>query len=250
LCTKIPKYTGTQVVDGRDDDFCDIPATILALKNGVTLDGTRPPQVPDALTARVAWDAVGIHAHLHVDDMDILAGDRIEFDIGGDFPSAGYFDGVSTDVGLTSLSMAAGSSLTVHKFPVTLPPVVFMNYQGRQTTCVPSPCTSPPKALLSFAQPLVGPAQWAYRVVPGGYEFEVLMPWIVLGRSTPPTSGTDIAADLGLMSNGARSWLAINPLTPGASSQCEAHTVVTDGGSVTRADPGCDDRGWCSPTLE
>src|SRR5258708_38992163 len=99
--------------------------------------------------------------------------------------------------------MAPAATAGVQKFELTVPPRVFMNYQGRQTTCVPSPCTSQPKALLSFLQPLVGPAQWAYQAVPGGYEYELLMPWAVLGRSTPPPPGTVVAADLGLVANGS-----------------------------------------------
>jgi hypothetical protein len=251
LCTTIPKYSGTQVVDGSGADFCDVPATIHALKSGVTLDGSKPPPVPEVLSARVAWDSVGIHAHFHVEDMDVENGDAIEFDIGGRYPAAGFFDGVSNDVGSTNLAMGVPWTTTLHKWLVTIPPVAWMRYQGRPTTCVPSPCDAPLRPLVTFMQPLVGPAKWAYRVVPGGYEFEVLMPWSVLGRSTPPTSGTAVGADLGLAANnGVRTWLAVNPLPPGAGTPCDASAIVTEGGSIIRADPSCDDRGWCSPTLE
>ena len=254
LCTSIPRYTGTQVVDGNGDDFCGVPATVLALKNGVTLDGNAPPPVPDVLTARVAWDAAGIHAHFHVDDAEILSGDEIAFEIGGDFPLAGYFDGVSTDVGLLSIGMGVGTTGTVHGFTATIPPSVSMGFQGRQITCVPSPCTSTPKALVSYGQPLVGPAQWAYRTVSGGYEFELLLPWSVLGRSTPPAPGTVVAADLALYATSSRlstsSWLAIKPLPSGASTPCPSSTRLINQTPTTFADPNCDDRGWCAPSLE
>jgi hypothetical protein len=237
-------------VDGSGDDFCDVPATVFAIKDGVALDGNKPPPITDVLMARVAWDAAGIHAHLHVDDAEVMMGDAIEFDIGGQFPLAGYFDGVTTDVGLTSIGLAVGGTSTAHGFPVTIPAVADMSYQGNQSICVPMPCTSPPKGLVSFGQPLVAPARWAHRIVPGGYEFELFLPWAVLGRSTAPPVRTAIAADIALTAKSerltARAWLAINPLPNGGSSQCQTTHI----GQMVIADPSCDDRGWCAPTLQ
>jgi hypothetical protein len=40
--------------------------------------------------------------------------------------------------------------------------------------------------------------------------------------------------------------LAINPLPNGGSSQCQTTHI----GQMVIADPSCDDRGWCAPTLQ
>jgi len=167
-----------------------------------TLFGTPPHAM--RRHARVAWDAAGIHAHFHVDDAEVMSGDAIEFDIGGQFPLAGFFDGVSTDVGLTAIGLVVGGTSTTLGFPVTFPAVADMTYQGNQTVCVPMPCTSPPRGLVSFGQPLVAPARWAHRMVPGGYEFELFLPWVVLGRTTAPPVGTAIAADFALTARSER----------------------------------------------
>lgn len=250
LCSGVPRFTGTQVVDGSGDDFCDVPATVFPIKDGVQLDGNKPPPILDVLFARVAWDGAGIHAHFHVDDAEVMSGDAIEFDIGGQFPLAGFFDGVSTDLGLTAIGLVVGGTSTTLGFPVTFPAVADMTYQGNQTVCVPMPCTSPPRGLVSFGQPLVAPARWAHRIVPGGYEFELFLPWVVLGRTTAPNVGTAIAADFALTARSerltARAYLAINPLPNGSSSACQTNRI----GDKTFADPSCDDRGWCAPTLQ
>jgi hypothetical protein len=179
-----------------------------------------------------------------------MLGDAIEFDVGGQFPLAGFFDGVKTDVGLMSIGLAVGGAGTSHGFPITIAPVAVMGFQGNQNTCVPTPCTSPPRGLVSFGQPLVDPAKWAHRLVAGGYEFELFLPWIVLGRSSAPPPGTAIAADIGVLSASTRLtahvWLAINPLPNGASSSCQTTHV----GNTIIADPSCDDRGWCAPALQ
>jgi len=264
LCATVPKYTGTQVVDGLSDDFCDVTATVYELRKGATFFGQAPPIVPDVLTARVAWDAAGIHAHFHVDDPVLVrdfrydgswAGpDYIEFDIGGTFPLVGFYDGEQRDHGLMNIFMNPESALTPIKgFTGVVPAQVTMGFvypQGGSNYGLDRPR-------------LTDIAQWAYRTVTGGYEFELLLPWTMLGRSTPPSSGTVIALDLGFGTNNdpnywdfwpsapqlgtpgtsGQSFLAINPLPNGSGTSCAPLQPAN-------AFPWCDDRTWCQPTLE
>lgn len=264
LCSTVPRFTGVQNVDGVGDDFCDVPATVFAVKGGVLPGNQIVSPVPDVVTARVAWDDAGIRAHFHVDDPVVYADpDLLSFYIGGDTPRYGYWDGVLYDAGLMELGLHPSTSLQpIAAFTGENPPRVTMTYFAYPTVCTPGPCTSPP-TYRSYVADLVAPARWAYRTVTGGYEFELFLPWSVLGRSAAPPAGTRIATDLaystsddpnywswyptqlGTTTNPAltgSSFLAINPLP--------ANVTMTRCGSATMADPDCDDRTWCTPALE
>jgi hypothetical protein len=262
LCASVPKYTGTQVVDGVDDDFCDVTATVFELRKGATFFGQAPPTVLDVMTARVAWDAAGIHAHFHVDDpvlvrdsrSDSWAGpDYIELDIGGTFPLVGFYDGEQRDRGLMNIFMNPESALTPIKgFTGAVPAQATMGFVFPQGGNYGLERT-----------PLTDLAKWAYRTVAGGYEFELFLPWALLGRATPPASGTTIALDLGFGTNNdpnywsfwpsapqlgtpgtsGQTFLAIRPLPSGTTTSCAPL-------QPTNALPWCDDRTWCQPTLE
>lgn len=267
VCNSVPKFTGKQVVDGSGDEFCDVPATILVLKKGVVPSSWGAPgPVPDVLTARIAWDALGIHAHLHVDDPVLVVGadgsgsgpDYIEFDIGGDAPTYGFYDGVSYDDGFMQLLLQpAGPNPGFKNLGPSTAPKALMRYMGKDSGT-------------GVARPVVfslqAPAAWASRVVAGGYEFELYFPWSVLGRASAPAAGAQIAVDLGLSTcNDPKAWaafgtgsnpynvaceakyqgnsfLAIKPLPSGKTPAC--------GSPESSAGPYCDDRMWCAPTLE
>jgi len=263
LCTSVPRFAGSQVVDGVGDEFCEVPATVLSTRSGVPFPQTAQPTVDDALTVRVAWDDSGLHAHFHVDDPVLVrdfrldsswAGpDYVELDIGGTFPLTGFYDGETNDAGFMNVYFNPESTLTPIK-----------GFTGP----VPAQAT----AGFAFLQgtnygieraPLPDIARWAYRTVAGGYEFELYLPWALLGRQTAPAPGTTIALDLGLGTNddpaywswwpttdqvvpaglAGQVFLAIQPLPAGATTSCRP--LTTD-----RANPWCDDRTWCQPTLE
>ena len=263
LCASVPKYTGMQVVDGLDDDFCDVTATVFELRNGAVPFGGPPPIVRDVLTARVAWDSAGIHAHFHAEDPVLVrdfrlgsswAGpDYIELDIGGTFPLTGFYDGEQRDPGFLNVFFNPESALTPIKgFTGAVPAQATMGY------------VFPQGSNYGIERiPLTDVAPWAYRTVTGGYEFEVLLPWALLGRSVPPAPGTVISLDLGFGTNNdpdywkfwpaspqlgtpgtaGQSFLAIKPLLNGTSTSC---APLQPGNAY----PWCDNRTWCQPTLE
>jgi hypothetical protein len=257
LCTSVPKFAGAQVLDAIADEFCDVPATVFELRRGVTFFHQPPPTVPDVMTARIAWDNDGIHAHFHVDDPLLVrdfryssaAGpDYVELDIGGAAPLSGYYDGETYDVGLMNVFLSPESTLTPIKgFTGPVPAQAAMGFYSQQHAVERNPLTDT--------------AKWAYRTVSGGYEFELFLRWNLLGRSSPPASGTAIALDLGFgTQNNPNYWawwpsveetgsamyagqtfLAVN--SPGATTTCVSSTA-------DNANPWCDDRTWCHPTLE
>src|SRR5262249_20353206 len=108
--------------------------------------------------------------------------------------------------------------------------------------------------------PLPDNAKWAYRTVSEGYEFELFLPWNLLGRSSAPTSGTAIALNLGLgTSNDPNYWAWWPTLNVSGGSgmlRGQAFLAINSPGGTTScrpnndANPWCDDRTWCRPSLE
>ncbi|MGZ3451970.1 MAG: hypothetical protein ACXVEF_20335 [Polyangiales bacterium] len=254
LCTTIPKFTGTQVVDAIGDEFCDVPATVFQVKKGVVPAGARAVgPVPDTVSARIAWDTLGIHAHFHVEDPYLLhypansgqyvGPDAIQLFLGGETPTFGTFDGNLYDDGFVGIQIS----------PATTNGPKFKNMPSGMPASADYLYWRHPG---NFWSPLIAPVQWSTRTIAGGYEAEVFVPWSVLGRSSAPSSGTSIAADLGMWTcNDPDAWatlpylncadayygvsyLAIKP-PPGAST-CDVDPVS----------PLCDDRTWCVPKLE
>lgn len=255
LCNKINKFTGTQVVDAIGDEFCDVPATIFQVKKGVTRDGSLPGPVTDVVSARVAWDAKGIHAHFHVDDPVIvrqpiyIGPDALHFFIGGDTPTYGKFDGNTYDDGFVQIDLSP---------PSTTGMTILKHFTGGFPAMAEMWFWSPTSTSGGYFSQVTAPAQWAARLVSGGWEAELFVPWSVLGRTSAPTAGTTIAADLGASvcddpgawaadakypicgtPYSADTFLAIKPVS--ATSTCNGW-----GGLA----PTCDDRTWCQPTLE
>ena len=263
LCSSVPKFTGPQVLDGVGDEFCDVPATIFELPKGVPFPQTPTPLVRDVLTARVAWDSDGIHAHFHADDPVLVRDyrydaawgpDYVELAIGGSYPLAGFYDGMQSDAGFINLFLSPSSTLTPIKgFTGAVPPQANIMLVGNRGDNYNVMNLTPPDIV-----------KWTYRNVSGGYEFEVFIPWKLLGRTTAPQSGDMISVDLGFGVNddpnywsfwpstpqivppnvSGQSFLAIKPLPASVTrSSCYPQTV-------DRANPWCDDRTWCQPTLE
>jgi hypothetical protein len=256
LCTKVPSFTGTQVVDGFGDEFCAIPATKLAVRDGVVPPtwGAPGSLVSSTVHARVAWSPLGIHAHFHVDDGAIITVpggglDSVILYVGGDIARSGLFDAATHDPGFMEIVLAPeGGPVGWPGFTGDMPATtagLFCRPDSSTTHCAPE----------SMGQ-LVAPVQTATRRVPSGYEYELYVPWGTLGRAAPPSSGDSIAIDLGYFAcddpsavgkrdfacgsgYGGESWIGFTPLPTGTSSTCESVVI-----------PDCDDRTWCTATLE
>lgn len=69
----IPKFTGTQTVDGAGSEFCGLPYFVLNAQNAAKV--LNPNAVPvsqfETATVRVAWDAAGFHAFVEVQDASV-----------------------------------------------------------------------------------------------------------------------------------------------------------------------------------
>ena len=221
----MPAFTASpQIIDGKDDDFCGVPAMVFALDNAAVLDA---PGVsfPEVVTARIGWDQAGLHVHVHVDDPslvpsstpDLWEGDAVELFIAGTSSLTGHFDGTD-DGGAIQIVVSAPTA--------DIPSKASYDYAGNGMLDLP-----------------YDPSLSAGRVVPGGYEVEVSVPWSSLKDMLAPGSaiGFDLALDV-----------IDNPAAASREQQglMGFRTVAETSCVNTAPHPSCDDRTWCLPTLE
>ncbi len=261
LCNKMPKFVGTQVVDGSDAEFCDLDATVVAIKGGTPPPGygvTTNPSLPTKLKARMGWSSLGLHAHLHVDDPIVVAGgpgaiplDEVNLYVGGNAPFYGPFDGDKTDKGLFRIILTPEGKTGAPGFDGVAAASAVINF------CIPDTTTGLPatvKCSPSLYLPLGAPAKWAYRSVDGGYEFELFLPWTTLGRATAPVKGESIATHLQVSSCDEATASLWGRSCSAPKFGVAAQPLKTTSGSPPCGGPPaglyCDDRTWCSPDLQ
>jgi hypothetical protein len=228
-CSNLPHFTGTQVVDGNGNEFCDIVATEFDVGRGYYDD---PPDSGAGITTkayiRAAWSSTGLHIHVHVDQATVNP------------PASGtviYFgDGIEAFASLTD-------NLTGSFGPGADPAV--------QVIATPATATEP--SLSSVATATTGitgtlaPSQFAGRLVPGGYEVEFELPWSVIAGGTDagivPVAGDSIGYDIACDvqgPNGTRLYQSsLSDNAPGPD------TASVGTCTVGFPHPSCDDLIWC-----
>jgi hypothetical protein len=213
-CHAIPRFTGTQVVDGAGDEFCSIPAFVMTVKNAGFVHPAGAMSDTSRAIVRIGWSPEALHAHVHVDDPKILVastiydGDNVQFFIAGDKPSVGNFSGADD-----------GSANQVLIAPPATP-----TGAGKSSTHYGSP---------TF--------QFAARMVAGGYEIELRWPWN--GIATPAAVGKIIGLDL---------LVGVKNTPSNVTTDFEYELYRRASASTTctgDAQLWCDDLLWCTPTL-
>jgi hypothetical protein len=241
LCNAIPSFGGaTQVMDGEGSEFCAIPAVRLNNQTAAALPGGPVPDTENYESlVRVAWSAEGLHLHFQVhQNSPVLAldptaqdpwnrianGDDIEVFAKGDTVLTGSYGG-SNDLGAVQILFSPGSQSPAR--------------QSRGEIWRTGALQS------LFPQDL-----YATRIVQGGYEVEFKLLWSTLGvpPSPAPASGTRIGFDLAAafrnradMDNPDAVFQLVYGFVAVQSSPC---------GSAVQAHPWCDDRTWCTPSLQ
>ncbi len=230
-CTSLPRFTGTQRIDGVGDELC-------ALALDAWDKRTTPFQIPTPPTAdvdpraelRVGWSSVGLHLHVHVVDptgvivsppeASVAESDSVEIYASGFVPTGGDYDDVS-DLG------------AIHV--IVTPPGAGL---GARANIFDS--------RYDHAAVAMSPSLYAVRIVSDGYEVEMQLPWTLISRTAPPSSGAGIGFDVALNKDRASDHKRIlqtflgyrtDPVTP---SSC----------TISKPEPWCDDRTWCVPKLE
>jgi hypothetical protein len=256
MCATIPKFTGTQNVDGIGDEFCDVPSTVLRVNGGVPLYPTfMPAPLSTKVRARLAWSATGLHGHFHVDDSVVVSSsydnnwDGVHLFLGGELPFYGAFDGDKSDTGLWLFMAPPGPKAGLPRFTGGTGAFAQVGYCILESGVMPgtgAKCN--PRRF-----PLVEPGKFAGRIVEGGYELEVMLPWSVLGRASAPSKGDSIAADLGLAAcddPAATAWSNVCSDAKRGIVVLQRNDIPGSTSCLSGSNPTCDARTWCRPTLE
>ena len=227
----IPKFTGTQTLDGSSAEWCGLPYFVLNAQNAAkVLNFNAVPTTQfETATVRVAWDSAGFRAYVEVQDTSVQTmkmadatqatskaymGDSIEF----------FFSSSNTVSGLTSTD-----SNTVH---------VIVPANGTAVSVKDTGSSGTPTALAS--------TQFAQATTSTGYAVEVLIPW----PGSAPSSGSAIRFDLALNSADT-SFAGVDKMRDGQlvyyiGTLSGSSTCQTSDGTV----PWCDDRTWCQANVQ
>jgi len=226
----IPKFSGTQSVDGNGSELCSLPYFVLNAQNAakVSNPGNVPVSQFETATARIAWDSAGLHLWIEVQDSSVQTaymadpsqavtkaylGDSIEL----------YIASSSSVTGLTSKD-----SNTIHVIIPATGPAVSVKDTGSSGTPTVLPTT-----------------QYAQSTIAAGYAIEALIPW----PGTPASAGSAIRFDMVINSadktfsnlDGMRDGQLVFYLGSVSSSTCQ-----TSDGTL----PWCDDRTWCQANVQ
>jgi hypothetical protein len=227
-CQSIPAFTGKQVIDGYDDDFCGIPATQFPYTSGVIVHDAMGPPILDAGTSnsaliRVGWSMDALHLFIHVHDPEWVA------------PSPGVCVATCSEV---EIYLAAPGMLTGTYTGTN---------DGGATQILFSAPPSTAVAFYTGGQPIpIDPSLYASVVTNDGYNVELQFPWPAL-HAEPIISGARVALDFAFdvqdVPDAGREYQAIygdQPVDGGASQACGSDP----------SQPWCDDRTWCTPRLQ
>lgn len=212
-----------QTMDGRADDFCDVPYIDYDNSKGVIHDPDPvPPALQTTVRIRVAWSSYGLHAHVSVNDpkiqvvgaseVNLWQADSVEMYVAGYDALTGQFDGVTKDIGAAQMIFAPAAGAT--------PTRAMYFYLGTAKG-------SPPGD------------RWFHRATTGGYELEIKLPWADLKPTSmaAPVAGKKIALSWGHNNkhDDAKVFSVFRVKSPGPAGSC--------------TQPFCDDRWWCTPIL-
>jgi hypothetical protein len=235
LCSGIPKFTASsEIVDGVGDEFCDIPAMVFDFNHCATeyFTGSEPPKSEQQVVLRAAWSTDAFHVDVRVTDSRIVVnadpsmlwnGDAIEIYLAASSTLNGPFDG-HKDGGAVQI--------------VLTPPTETLAAVGAAFYS-PGGGAAPFDALLKATD-------YAGRLVDGGYEIEMRLPWSADAEAI--LSGVKIGFDVDIDAEDEVD-------AGGRQLQCLLHETAVDGSAFcgyakgVPAQPFCDDRTWCQPTL-
>ena len=229
-CSALAHFTGTQVVDGKDDEFCNIPSFELNFTNAAKViewNTATGRTYPERAVVRVGWDDKGIHAFFRVYDTNFTPaalgvtpwnGDGVEI----------FFTTSKDLTGFTQEDLN-----TVHV--IASPPVV-VHANDSAALAADSIESTPLPA-----------GQFATGSDTTGYWVELDIPWV----GPVPTAGSQIRLDFQLNS-------ADGPRALGDSYVRDAEAIfymatvpstVSDGSIVAYGEPYDDDLAWCTSVL-
>jgi hypothetical protein len=178
---------------------------------------------PEKAIARVAWDASGIHAFIHVIDPKFVPA--------ADLDNIWNADGIELMFSSTTSGLKGGtaddSAVTTHV--IASPPFVARSKASGT----------------NGSQSALETKYYVASTTSDGYKVEFNLPW----PGTPPTSGAQIKFDMEMNAGDGKSS---NGDAGPRDAQAMLYVGSDPGGSPCNGElfPYCDDRVWCSTSLQ
>lgn len=238
-CDGLPRFTGTQIVDGKDDDFCDVPyyeitpqdAGFVATASGAVTTPTS--SMVSKTRMRVAWSPGFLHAHMHVTDPLINSGtsydgDNVQFFLSSAVPTNSAITATCASGSIKSADRTKGLQQLFF-----LPPEA--TAQGGGAARLIARCNNYDATEMD----------WTVRAVEDGYELEFKYPWVA--AYSPQVAQAEIGFDVLIGVNdranleGAQYQYGLF-MAAGTSSSCTAQNASSKG-------LWCDASLWCRPQL-
>ena len=225
----IPKFSGTQTVDGNGTEMCSLPYFQLNAQNAIKILNYNnvPTSQFESATARIAWDSAGFHAFVEVQDSSVQTVNMVDTTqaIGKAYLGDSIELFISSSNNVTGLT--SSDSNTLHIIVPANGPAVSVKDTGSSGTETALPAGQ-------FAQGSTGT----------GYTIEVLIPW----PGSAPSTGTAVRFDMAL--NSAHKTTSTDKMRDG---QLEYSIGTLSGSSTCQTSDGtvpwCDDRTWCQANI-
>ena len=234
-CTTISKLTGTQTLDGKGDDFCQVPSFTFSATNAAKVNNYNnvPLTQFENITGRVAWSSAGFSAFFDVADTSVQTVNMAD-------PTQAIsktYQGDSIELMISSNNNVTGLTGTDNN---TLHVIIPANGPAVSVK------TSNSGGASSGTPTALSASQYKQAVTATGYAIEVQLPW----PGGAPNSGTQIRFDLGLNSADT-TFGTVDDMRDGQL----LYYVGTVGGTTTCQGssgtvPFCDDRTWCATSLQ
>ena len=234
-CNSIPKFTGTQTVDGKGDDFCQVPSFQFDVTNAAKVNNYNnvPLSQFETVTGQVAWSSAGFSAFFDVKDASVQTVNMAD-------PSQAIsktYEGDSIEIMISSNNNVTGLTGTDNN---TLQVIIPANGPAISTKASNSGGASSgtPTALPSN--------QYAQATTDTGYAIEVQLPW----PGGAPSAGSQIRFDLSLNS-ADKIFGTVDDMRDG---QLLYYVGTVNGGTTCQSSEGtvpfCDDRTWCTTSVQ
>jgi hypothetical protein len=172
------------------------------------------------VSAKVGWSDEALHVHVHVlddavypdpDDTTLWNGDSVQVFVAGSNDLDGNYSGTEAGGAKHVLVSPDGRGLELYEYP-------------------------------SLSYSAYPSEDFAARIVDDGYEVELRIPWS--SAANPRTRGTNFGFALVVTSDDSGSGVEVEGGVAVYPSTTPA-TICED-----EATPGCDNRTWCTPSLE
>jgi hypothetical protein len=234
-CTSIPKLAGTQTVDGKGDDFCQVPSFQFDVTNAAKVNNYNnvPQSQFETVTGQVAWSSAGFSAFFDVKDASVQTVNMKD----ATQAISKTYQGDSIEIMISSNNNLTGltgtDNNTLHVIIPANGPAISVKTSNSSGASSGTPTALPANV-------------YAQAETSTGYAIEVQLPW----PGGAPSAGAQIRFDLSLNS-ADKIFGTVDEMRDGQL----LYYVGTVGGTTTcQSDEGtvpfCDDRTWCTTSVQ